>query len=133
VAVKALHAAEAGVFGKAPSRCHQNITTERIDSPRFIRSKPFVDVFQRQVWVIRSSMLSLPSMYQSTIFGTSVRPRAPPKAEPFPLAAGDQLERPGADLGAGLGHADDDAAAPALVRAFQRLAHHLVLPMHSKL
>ena len=28
-------------------------------------------------------MLSLPSMYQSTIFGTSVRPRAPPKAEPF--------------------------------------------------
>ena len=34
-------------------------------------------------WVIRSSMLILPSMYQSTIFGTSVRPRAPPKAVPF--------------------------------------------------
>ena len=28
-------------------------------------------------------MLILPSMYQSTIFGTSVRPRAPPKAVPF--------------------------------------------------
>jgi hypothetical protein len=34
------------------------------------------------VWVIKSSMLILPSMYQSTIFGTSVRPRAPPKAVP---------------------------------------------------
>ena len=41
-----------------------------------------VDVFQRMTWVIRSSMLILPSMYQSTIFGTSVRPRAPPKAVP---------------------------------------------------
>ena len=28
-------------------------------------------------------MLILPSMYQSTIFGTSVRPRAPPNAVPF--------------------------------------------------
>lgn len=28
-------------------------------------------------------MLILPSMYQSTILGTSVRPRAPPKALPF--------------------------------------------------
>ena len=41
----------------------------------------------------------------------------------FPLAPGDQLKRPRADLGAGLGHADDDAAAPTLVRAFQRLAY----------
>jgi hypothetical protein len=29
------------------------------------------------------------------------------------------------DFGTRLGHADDDAAAPALVRAFERLAHHL--------
>ena len=28
-------------------------------------------------------MLIFLSMYQSTIFGTSVRPRAPPKAVPF--------------------------------------------------
>jgi hypothetical protein len=28
-------------------------------------------------------MLIFLSMYQSTIFGTSVRPRAPPNAEPF--------------------------------------------------
>ena len=35
------------------------------------------------LWVIRLSMSILPSMYQSTIFGTSDRPRAPPKAEPF--------------------------------------------------
>ena len=32
--------------------------------------------------VIRSSMLIFPYMYQSTILGTSVRPRAPPKAVP---------------------------------------------------
>jgi hypothetical protein len=29
------------------------------------------------------SISILPSMYQSTILGTSVRPRAPPKAVPF--------------------------------------------------
>ncbi len=33
------------------------------------------------VWVMSGSIAILPSMYQSTIFGTSVRPRAP-KAEP---------------------------------------------------
>ena len=41
----------------------------------------------------------------------------------FPLPAGHQLERPGADLRAGFRHADDDALAPALVAALQRLAH----------
>src|SRR5262245_52045730 len=35
------------------------------------------------VCVIIGSISILPSMYQSTIFGTSVRPRAPPKAVPF--------------------------------------------------
>jgi hypothetical protein len=35
------------------------------------------------VWVIIGSIWILPSMYQSTIFGTSVRPRAPPKAVPI--------------------------------------------------
>jgi hypothetical protein len=34
-------------------------------------------------WVIRSSILIPPSIYQSTIFATTVRPRAPPNAEPF--------------------------------------------------
>ncbi len=36
-----------------------------------------------KVWVIKESILILPSIYQSTILGTSVRPRAPPNAEPF--------------------------------------------------
>ncbi|MOA55358.1 hypothetical protein D3C78_1791370 [compost metagenome] len=36
-----------------------------------------------RVWVIMGSISILPSMYQSTILGVSVRPRAPPKAEPF--------------------------------------------------
>ena len=47
------------------------------------------------------------------------------KGRAFPFAARDQLEGARGDLGAGFGHADDDALAPALVRAFQRLAHHL--------
>src|SRR5471032_2764920 len=62
--------------------CAQYSTTERIDSPLFIKSKPSLMRSRGKRWVIRSSMLSLPSIYQSTIFGTSVRPRAPPKAEP---------------------------------------------------
>ena len=33
--------------------------------------------------MIIGSIWILPSMYQSTICGTSVRPRAPPKAVPF--------------------------------------------------
>jgi hypothetical protein len=42
-----------------------------------------VDVGQRHGCVIIGSISILPSMYQSTIFGTSVRPRAPPNAVPF--------------------------------------------------
>mmetsp|Transcript_20810 Transcript_20810/g.79791 ORF Transcript_20810/g.79791 Transcript_20810/m.79791 type:complete len:336 (+) Transcript_20810:880-1887(+) len=82
--------------GKAPSRrsaaTHQpsnpatrqpqNSTTERIDSPRRINSNPSLICSSFSLCVISSSMRSLPSMYQSTILGTSVRPRAPPKAEP---------------------------------------------------
>ena len=64
-------------------------------------------------------------MYQSTIFGTSVRPRAPPKAVPRHDAAGDELEGPGGDFLAGAGDADDDRLAPALVAALERHAHDL--------
>src|SRR5690606_1078507 len=42
-----------------------------------------------------------------------------------PHPAGDQLERAGGNLLAGAGDADDAALAPALVAAFQGLAHHL--------
>ena len=71
-------------------------------------------------------------MYQSTIFGTSVRPRAPPNAEPFqsrPVTSWNGrvlISWPAA------GDADDERLAPALVRAFERLTHHVTLPMHSK-
>jgi hypothetical protein len=64
-------------------------------------------------------------MYQSTILGTSLRPRAPPNAEPFHCRPGDELERPRRDLGAGGGDADDDRLPPALVAALERLAHRL--------
>src|SRR4028118_1629885 len=52
-------------------------------SPRCIRSKPSLMRSSGRVWVIMGSISILPSMYQSTILGTSVRPRAPPKAVPF--------------------------------------------------
>jgi hypothetical protein len=58
-------------------------TTARIDSPACIRSKPRLISSRASRWVIIGSISILPSMYQSTIFGTSVRPRAPPKAVPF--------------------------------------------------
>src|SRR6185503_16198253 len=61
----------------------QNVTTLRIDSTLCIRSNASLILLSGITCVIRSSMLILPSMYQSTIFGTSVRPRAPPKAVPF--------------------------------------------------
>ena len=48
-----------------------------------MRSKPLLISSSFSVWVIIGSIWILPSMYQSTIFGTSVRPRAPPKAVPF--------------------------------------------------
>src|SRR6185295_8144418 len=44
---------------------------------------------------------------------------------PLPDAAGHQLERPGRDLLAGARDTDDDRDAPALVAAFERLAHGL--------
>ena len=71
------------------------------------------------------SISILPSMYQSTIFGTSVRPRAPPKAVPFQTRPVTSWKGRVRDLLAGTGHADDDRLAPAAVGAFQRVAHHL--------
>src|SRR5215212_6086182 len=75
-------------------------------------------------WVIIGSIWIFPSMYQSTIFGTSVRPRAPPKADPFqtrPVTSWNgrvAISRPASDP-------DDDRLAPAAMAALQRLAHHL--------
>src|SRR3546814_9524536 len=47
-----------------------------MDLPSCMRSKPLLMSLSGRVWVMRSSMLILPSMYQSTILGTSVRPRS---------------------------------------------------------
>ena len=70
-------------------------------------------------------MLILPSMYQSTIFGTSVRPRAPPKAVPFQTRPVTSWNGRVAISCPAPRDADDDADAPALVAALERLAHHL--------
>ena len=64
-------------------------------------------------------------MYQSTIFGTSRRPLAPPNAVPFhtrPVTSWNGrvlISWPGAR------DADDHRYAPALVAALERLAHHV--------
>src|SRR5699024_6125772 len=81
VSIKALDAAKATVFGQC-FRFHQYVTTLRIDSPACIRSKASLMRSSGMVCVMRSSTLILPSIYHSTMRGTSVRPRAPPKAVP---------------------------------------------------
>src|SRR3546814_1213339 len=58
----------------------QYITTLRMLSPACIRSKPLLISSRLSTWVIIGSISMRPFIYQSTIFGTSVRPRAPPNA-----------------------------------------------------
>src|SRR5213075_1369938 len=61
----------------------QYITTLLMLSPLCISSNPLLMSASAIVCVIIGSISILPSMYQSTILGTSVRPRAPPNAVPF--------------------------------------------------
>ena len=72
-------------------------------------------------------------MYQSTIFGTSVRPRAPPKAEPF-------HSRPVTSWKGRVEISAPASATPMMMLWPQPLCVHSsawritwVLPMHSKL
>src|SRR5215813_12677984 len=92
--------------------------------PSCISSNPLLMSGSGMVCVIIGSISILPSMYQSTIFGTSVRPRAPPKAVPFQTRPGDQLEGARCDLRAGRRDTDDDGLAPAAMAGFERLTHH---------
>ena len=71
-------------------------------------------------------------MYQSTIFGTSVRPRAPPKAVPFQT-------RPVTSWNGRVEISWPAPATPMMIDTPQPLWQHssawritLVLPMHSK-
>ncbi len=82
---------------------------------------------------MRSSILIFFSMYQSTIFGTSVRPRAPPKAEPFQT-------RPVTSWNGRVEISWPDAATPMTVETPQPRWQHssawrirVGLPTHSKL
>ncbi len=70
-------------------------------------------------------MLILPSMYQSTIFGTSVRPRAPPNAVPFHTRPVTSWNGRVADFLARARDADDHRHAPAAMAALERLAHEI--------
>ena len=73
--------------------------------------------------MIIGSISIFPFMYQSTIFGTSVRPRAPPNAVPFQT-------RPVTSWNGRVAISLPDSAtpidrhAPAAMAGFERLAHH---------
>src|SRR3546814_15563816 len=102
-----------------------------MDSPRCIRSNPSLMFSSGRIWVIRSSILSLPSIYQSTIFGTSVRPRAPPKADPFHC-------RPVTNWNGRVEISAPASATPIIIDWPHPFWHHsiacpitLVLPIHS--
>src|ERR1700741_4043919 len=85
--------------------------------PSCISSNPLLMSGSGMVWVIIGSISILPAMYQSTIFGTSVRPRAPPKAVP-------RHTRPGTSWN-GRGEISASPPAPAGVAAFERGAHQV--------
>src|SRR5476649_1518686 len=85
----------------------------------------FIDAFERQR--VRDQIVDIDLAFHVPVhdlrhIGTSAR-TAERRALPF--TARDQLERARADLFARRCHADDERLTPALVRAFQRLAHHL--------
>ncbi len=98
-------------------------------SPECMTRTP-VDVLERMVWVIIGSISILPSMYQSTIFGTSVRAARRRRRCPS-RCAGDELERPG-------GNSWPAPATPMITDLPQRdarlraLAHDLGVPVQSK-
>ena len=63
-------------------------------------------------------------MYQSTMRGTSVRPRAPPNADPFQTRPVTSWKDVSQSLTRAR-HADDDRHAPAAVATLERLPHQL--------
>src|SRR5215471_862422 len=67
---------------RAGASATQYTTTLRMLFPACIRSNAVLMSESGMEWVIIGSISILPCMYQSTILGTSVRPRAPPKAVP---------------------------------------------------
>ena len=91
----------------------------------FHQRKAFVDVFELELVGDQAVDVDLAFHVPVDDLGHVGAAARAAKGRAFPLAAGDELERTGTDLGAGFGHADDDAAAPALVGALQRLAHDL--------
>src|SRR5690606_862400 len=83
VAIKALDATEAALLRHGfDDTAHENSITVRMDSPACIKSNASLMRSSGSLWVMRLSMSIFPSMYQSTMRGTSVRPHAPPNALP---------------------------------------------------
>src|SRR5207302_6831406 len=85
--------------------------------------KPLIDLVERQL--MGDQVVDVDFAFHIPVDDFRHVRAAPRAAEggSLPDAAGDQLEGPRRDFLAGAGDADDDAAPPAAVRAFERLAH----------
>ena len=94
-------------------------------SPACMRSKARLMSASGMVAVTISSSLMRPFMYRSTMPRQLRAPARAAERGAAPGAAGDEQERARVDLLARARDADDDRLAPALVRAGQRLAHHV--------
>ena len=99
----------------------QYTTTDRMLSPACIKSNPLLMSPRLSVWVIIGSISILPSMYHSTIRGTSVRPRAPPKAVPFQVRPVTSWNGRVAISAPRRRYPDDDGHPPAPMGAFERV------------
>src|SRR5687768_1374396 len=84
-----------------------------------------VDVLQRQF--VRDQVVDVDLLLHVPVDDLRHVGAAPRAAErgAFPDPAGDELERPGADLLASARHADDYRRTPAAVAALERLAHQI--------
>src|SRR5215470_13443732 len=87
--------------------------------------EPFIDLLEGQD--MGDEVVDIDPPFHVPIDDLRYVGAAPRAAEggAFPDAPRDELERPRRDLLTRAGDADDDADAPALVAAFERLPHHL--------
>src|ERR1700753_3396362 len=92
-----------------------------------MRSKALLISLSGITCVIIGSIWILPCIYQSTIFGTSVRPRAPPNAVPFqtrPVTSWNgRVEISAAAAAPPIPIDCSQPRGTAAVTGFQRLAH----------
>src|SRR5690606_9815087 len=124
VAVDVLPAAVGGaVFDAFGHGFGKSVVDDGTDALAFVHQvERFVDALQRHGVGDVGVQCQLPAHGLPDHAGELGAALDATKGRAAPDAAGDELERAGADLLPGAGDADDDALAPALVAALQRRA-----------